>query len=493
MKLSTRIFRLIILIFTVAGIDCTASDIAYGPYEVGFASFKTYDDSRPYLMGEDSTSRPLLIHFWYPSMEKHEGQILAFKHYIDLIALRENYAKSTSEVDENTFNYVHAYSEYAKIKLGLDTSLHAPDILESPVLAKSQIPMQNMDSKFPLLIYAPSNSKSSVQNHMICEYLASHGFMILSVGSAGPTSIERKGLEESIMAQVMDMEYILKYGEDSLNISYTTLGLFGFSSGGLANTIFQMRHERVDAVLSLDGGQEYGAYMALYKMADFNLGKTKVPYCSFVNNYENFSIYPIYNSVITSDKYMFRMPHLNHSGFISHWRFFESCSGSSTISPAGISYDHMSQCALGFFNKYLKPASALDESRLTGSPDEEYIQDFSPDYSSVATLCNQLLDDNLDSAIRLVTINKSEFFKVEIQLDILARMFIDSNIDHAICLCSINVEMHPDSWKAHYSLGYAYKEKGETLLSKEAVLKAKKLNPENPDIANLLSELNEVN
>ncbi|NOR34441.1 MAG: hypothetical protein GQ579_07140 [Bacteroidales bacterium] len=483
---------LTILICTIPEISCTASDLENGPYKVGFESYKTYDETRLYLLGEDTISRPLLIHFWYPSQEKIEGQALNFKHYIDLIAQREDYNRSTSEIDENSFNYVNAYSDFAKRGFGLDTSVHTHQILDTPVSARSGISLQKIGPEFPLLIYAPSNSKSSVQNHMICEYLASHGFMIVSVASAGPNSIQRAYIAESTMAQVIDMEHILKYCEDSLNIEYTNLGVFGFSSGGLATTIFQMRNESVDAVLSMDGGQEYGAYPGLYKMEDFNLEKTNVPYCSVVNNYENFSIYPVYNSVLTSEKYMFQMPYLDHNGFISHWRFFESCSPGSIKSPIGISYDYMSECALGFFSKYLKPAPSLSDSNFFSGLDKEYIRAVSQDYSCITTLCNALLDNNLDSAARLVDDHKAELFAEETQINILARMFIDSKIDLAIWLYINNVKNHPDSWQAHYDLGYAYKEKGETLLSKNELLKAKELNPENTDITNLLNEINQL-
>ena len=492
MTIFFKIISLTILICTLPKTDCTASDLVYGPYSVGFESYNTYDDSRPYLLGEDTISRPLLIHFWYPSQENIEGHTLDFKHYIDLIAKRENYGKLTSEIDENSFNYVYAYSEFAKSNLGLDTSIHAQEILNSPVYAKSGIPIQKIGSGFPLLIYAPSNSKASVQNHMICEYLASHGFMILSVGSAGPTSMQRENIGESTMAQVTDMEHMLKYCEDSLHIKYTNLGLFGYSSGGNAITIFQMRNESVDAVFSMDGGQEYGAYLALYKMADFNLEKANVPYCTVVNNYENFSIYPLYNSVPTSEKYMFQMPYLNHNGFISHWHFFESCSSRSTKSHLGISYDYMNKCALGFFSKYLKPAPSIYDSSFLSGMDKEYILPVNDNHSSITTLCNTLLDNNLEAATSLVNENKTELFADETLVNILARMFIDTNIDLTIWLYLNNVENHPDSWQAHYNLGYAYKEKGEPLLSKNVLLKAKELNPENTDIANLLNEINQL-
>ena len=126
--------------------------------------------------------------------------------------------------------------------------------------------------------------------------------------------------DKSTIAQVTDMEYILDFALDSLHIQYTKLGLFGFSSGGNANALFQMKNGNVDAILSLDGGQEYSAYMSLYDMKEFDLGKTDVPYASVVNNYENYSIYPMVHSVVTPEKYLFPMPFLNHNGFVSYWQ-----------------------------------------------------------------------------------------------------------------------------------------------------------------------------
>jgi len=492
MNIFFRMISLSVLICTIPDVICIASDLVNGPFTVGFGSFKTHDNSRLYFSGEDTVPRPLLVHLWYPSEEMIMGSTLNFKHYIDLISQRENYAKLTSEIDQNSFNYVHAYSEFAKVNLDLDTSIHVQDILDSPVYAKSGIPIQNIVSGSPLLIYAPSNSKSSVQNHMICEYLASYGFIILSVASAGPTSIQRENIQESTMAQVIDMEYILKYCEDSLHIKYSKLGLIGFSSGGNANTIFQMRNKSVDAVFSMDGGQEYGAYIALNRMRDFDLEKADVPYCCVVNNYVDFSIYPLYGSVNTSEKYLFQMPFLNHNGFISHWRFFESCSSLTLESPGSISYDYICECALAFLSQYLMTASSLNWESFLDEMDKEYIRPIKLNNTAIATLCNTLLNEPLNSAVSYMLNHVAELFADETQVNILARMFIDGNIDLAIFLGMNNVDKHPDSWKAHYNLAYMYKEKGETALSKNSLLKANALNPDNADIVDLLNKVNKM-
>jgi len=459
----------------------------YGSYAVGFKYFKTYDESRRYILNNDTISRPLLLHFWYPSDDQDKNDSYYFKNYIDLISIRENFNKPQSEIDANSFDFVNAYAGFAKQQLGIDSSMTTQQILDCPVLAQYGIPLAKSDQKFPLIIYAPSNCKSAIQNHVICEYLASYGYMVISVGSAGSESINRKNDQQSIWAQVEDMEFILHYIEDSLKIEYAGLGLFGFSTGGLATTIFQMNNDKVKAVFSMDGSQEYGSYITLFNAEGFDLSKTNVPNCLLVNNYENFSIYPFYSSIVSNEKQLFRMPYLDHNGFVSFWRFFDLCSTKNSISKFCTSYDYICSTALAFFNTY-----------LTNSPSElniqanEYIILDTCDNSIVAQLNNTILTFSIDSAMRFVDRNQEVFKSKENEINILSRMYRDSDLNVSVQLLMFNMEMHPDSWKPLYELAYGYKVNGDLTLAKETVLKAQQLDPENSEITHLLEEINKA-
>lgn len=473
----------------ISGNFCAAQKLEKGSRNVYFTSYEVYDDSRQYILGLDTIARPMLIHFWYPSLENSKDKHLDFKNYIDLISLRENFKRASTEVNEGSYNFVNAYSEFAKRQYDLDTSISTQQLLDGPVGAKSGLANINNTDDLPLIIYAPSNSKSAVQNHMICEFLASHGFMILSVGSAGPTSLQREAMQESIMAQVEDMEFILRYFEEKLHMGYSSLGLMGFSSGGLATTIFQMRNKQVKAVFSMDGGNEYGAYPALFQLKDFDLELTNVPYCLVVNNYENFSIYPYFNSITSVEKYMFRMPYLDHNGFVSFWRFFDSCSGKPDSNPMSLSYDYICECALRFYETYLKPGPSMSADSRFIFEANSFMQPVYQDNSAVAQLCNLASRDKMDLATGHLNENRALYADKENEINILGRMLIDKHIDFTLQLYLFNVENHTDSWQAYYSLGYAHKVKGDITESKNALLKAQELNPENSDIAALLDEL----
>jgi len=486
-----KISYLSILFILLSGGFAYAQIIEIEPCDVGFEYYKTYDDSRRYILNDDTISRPLLIHFWYPSNANTKKDSYYFKDYIDLIAIREDFNKPAPEIAEHSINFINAYAGFARQYLGLDTNTTTQQILDCPVLAHHGSALANSKEAFPLIIYAPSNSKSSVQNHIICEYLASHGFMVISVGSAGENSIERGIDQESILAQVMDMEYLLHYFEDSLKIKYTGLGLMNFSSGGLATSIFQMKNKNVKAVFSMDGSQEYGAYNSLFKVEGFNLEEANVPYCLLINNFENFSIYPYYNSINSDYKYMIRMPYLGHSGFVSYWNFFNFCSATSSVNHFCESYNSICDIALLFFDEYLQSEPAGKTKSKLNFQASEYVQPVSSNNSMVMQLCNSILTNGLDTA-KVFLYEKQEVFKEkENEINLLSRMFIDRYIETSIALLTFNTEMHPDSWKAHYELGFAYKEKGEMSLSKEALLKAQQLNPENSEIRKLLTDISE--
>ncbi|MCK5536705.1 MAG: hypothetical protein KAI79_07750 [Bacteroidales bacterium] len=483
---------LVFFVFILSNGFCFAQDSADAPYSVGFQHYKTYDESRSYIVNKDTISRPLLIHFWYPSKENLKKEPYSFKNYIDLISLREDFNKASSEVDRNSFNFVNAYAGFAKQHLGVDTSLTTQKILNSSVIAQYGIAIAKSKNNFPLIIYAPSNSKSAVQNHIICEYLASHGYLVIAVGSAGANSLNRRNNPESIMAQVNDMEFTLSYLEDCLKIKYSSLGVMGFSSGGVATVIFQMRNKKVKAVFSMDGGQEYGTYISLSKVEGFNLEKTNVPYCLLHNNYENFSVYPFYNSIVSKEKYRFRMPYLDHNGFVSYWRFFDLCSSKNSVSKFCISYDYISSTALTFFNAYLKPKHVSNSKSELSFQNNEYIKPITSDNSMITKLGNLILSDGIGKAMDFIKSNQEIFIKKENEINILSKMFRDSYKDEAKELLLYNTKNHPNSWQAHFELGFTYKLYSELSLAKESLLKAQQLNPENTEINKLLNEINEL-
>ncbi len=349
MKNKTKLGKLkltfYLLLFVVIHWSCTPINEKID-YPVGFKYYQVQDSSQRYIYNQDTIPRPMLIHFWYPSDDLTDLNKMIFKQYVDLISIREDCSKPKEVIDNESTNFINAYAGYAKSNFGIGLNSSTQEILNSPVNASLDISIAS--GEFPMIIYAPSNSKTPIQNHLICEQLASQGFFVISVGSAGENSIQRKEPGKSIEAQVKDMEFILEYIEKNIMLKYSTLGLLSFSTGGLASAIFQMKHPNVKAVCSLDGSQEHSFYIYLSKLKDFNINNTEVPYFLMVNKTIS-SIYPFFNSVKSRNKIASRMPYLDHFGFVSYWTYFDQCKPDTLQHNYSISYQKICENTSSFF------------------------------------------------------------------------------------------------------------------------------------------------
>jgi len=460
-------------------------------YNVGFRYYKEYDTTRLYIYNQDTIFRPMLINFWYPSKEESEKDKMNYKQYIDLISIREDFSKTKDIIDSDSYNFLNAYAEYAKKTYKIGLNINTQQILESPVKASLNLPIEK--GEFPLIIYAPSNSKSPLQNHIICEYLASHGFYVISVSSAGSNSIERKDLEKSILAQVEDMEFILDYLENSIKINYSNVGLLGFSTGGLATSIFQMKHNNTKAIFSMDGSHEYSLYLSLSKLKDYNIDKTEIPYF-LVGNHNSQSIYPYFNSIKSKNKFFFRMEYITHFGFVSFWTYFDNCNPDIIEHNYSISYQFICESALTFFDATLNQNKKSNNDLLNlSSQKNNYAVHERLDYSQATKLLNIFLQENIDSAISMYKNNKAINFNKydynEKEISVLGRMILDYDSGASEKLFLFNQEEYPDSWHVYFDLAYSYKIKGDIDLAKKTLLKAQEKEPGNKDVRDLLKEL----
>ncbi len=489
--MKTAINYIFVFVLIALSNFCLAQSNEKKMYSVGFKSYKTFDTSRQYFVNNDTIARPLLIHFWYPGKVDGNRENLTFKDYIDLISIRENYTKTTDEINGNSFGFVNAYLGFAKTNFEIDSSVTTQQVLDSPVKAFRNA--QFIDRAFPVIIYAPSNSKTPIQNHVICEYLAGHGFYVVSVASAGPNSIDRRDLGKSTLAQVEDMEFILDYLQKSAKINYSSVGLFGYSTGGLATSIFQMKNSETKAVFSMDGSQEYSLYTIISNLNEYDIDKTEIPYF-LVGNQDSPSIYPYFNSIKSQNKLFYRMPYLGHFGFVSFWTFFDSCNPDTILHNYSFSYQAICESALAFFNATLIENNTSNDKLFSLSLQEnEYAIKEKIDYSEPTNLMNTFLQENIDLAISTYKdhkeINFNNYNYSEEEISVLGRMIIDYDLGASEKLYLFNQQEYPDSWHVYFDLAFLYKIKGDKELAKKALSKALEIEPDNKDVKALLKEL----
>lgn len=232
---------IVFVLITNIRADSLSGALQKGSYEVGFRVVHSYDYSRAY---KGKQGRPMQIAVWYPANEKTRK--LKFFEYLDLYLTEEGLAKpGEKERQENL-------AMWKKELAGrVDPPADSEKLLQSETFAARNAPAAR--GSFPVLIYGAGGQGESFENSVMFEYLASHGYFVLASPAAGhnehKTTVDAIGLE----AEARDMEFLIAQAKQFPEADLARLGVMGWSWGGLAAMLVQMRNPNVDAVLSLDG------------------------------------------------------------------------------------------------------------------------------------------------------------------------------------------------------------------------------------------------
>jgi dienelactone hydrolase len=112
--------------------------------------------------------------------------------------------------------------------------------------------------RFPVVvIYAPSLSSMAWENADLCEYLASHGYVVVASPDMGATSREMTVDLGGIDAQAQDISFLIGYAQTLPNTEMSEIAVAGFSWGGISNLFAAARDNRIDALVALDGSMRY--------------------------------------------------------------------------------------------------------------------------------------------------------------------------------------------------------------------------------------------
>ena len=111
--------------------------------------------------------------------------------------------------------------------------------------------------RFPVVIYAPSFAAPATENFDLCEYLASHGYVVIASRSLGAREVMMTEDVAGVEAQAADISFLVNYAQTLPQADITKIAAAGFSWGGMANVFAAARSNRIKALVSLDGSIRY--------------------------------------------------------------------------------------------------------------------------------------------------------------------------------------------------------------------------------------------
>jgi pimeloyl-ACP methyl ester carboxylesterase len=328
-----------------------------GPYPIGLKIVYQFDRSRTYpsapkdsskpSVGDDA--RPLQTLLWYPSL-RSTTKPMTVGDYVQLADTEIHF--NAPDEKENRWRSL--------LKASFDIPLSA---------VREAKPAKG---RYPVLIYAPSDSSVSWENADLCEYLASHGYVVLASPSVGVSTRDMTDDLDGINAQARDISFLITYATSLPDTDLSEVAVVSWSWGGISSLFASARDPRIDALVEMDGSMCY--YPGLVKRAgDVRPERMTIPLLCFTRNVsledlENDDVPPadkvgpnVLNTWIHGDLLTVNMLGMSHPEFSSMFqrresaqRFAENQVADYEREDANTSHAWVALYTLNFLDAYLK-------------------------------------------------------------------------------------------------------------------------------------------
>ncbi|NJB71640.1 dienelactone hydrolase [Saonia flava] len=481
-------------------------DLNFGNYEVGFKHYTISDSTRTYSRIYDYNNqkipRPIPVSVWYPSRQNTSGKKrLKVLDYLEVLKEEEEWEHLPNEQILNWFYYYNT----------------PENIDHTKEMAKAYFKLEFAKDKFPVIVYSPSYQASSIENFSLCEYLASHGYIVISSPSRGTDTrwFGRNNAKE-METQARDVEFLIKEVMKFPNANPEKIATLGFSFGGLASIIAQVRNDNIKAVVSLDGTERY-QYKLIKKSPFFDIKKIDVPYLHMAQKEipeevlrednidpELNSEFQLYDSITNSNAYKLKFHNLTHSYFSTLGVLFQQRDTRQDKKDSEImeSYKWVSVYTLNFLNNYLKTHAnahgfiennpldnGIGEGLLSKQAKKAKIPEFTfQDFNELASYqdYNNLYELYISTKAKHPSLELPEgnLNRVGLQL-----VFNPSTSKQGIYVFMLATKLYPNSANLYDSLAEAYLFIGNKEKAMENFEKSLELNAQNQTAIDRLKQL----
>ncbi len=472
-----------------------------GPYTVGLRVVLQRDETRAYVerfdeLGKPNTGdrgRPIQTVIWYPA-KKTSAPTVTDGDYLALSATEEGPAKGDLEKS-----------------LGFARGLFKTYLNDRMWAVRDAAPEPG---RFPVVIYAPSFSAPSIENIDLCEFFASHGYVVLASPDLGA---HQRGMTPDlpgIAAQAGDIGFLISYAGTLPNTDMSEIAVAGFSWGGISNLFAAARDSRIDALVSLDGSARY--FPKLVKdSGDVHPDQIAVPILFFTSanmtledmaRHHQDATEDVLNDLTHTDLTIVHMNGMQHGNFASMFQRMDDNGGPPTprdysAEEANEGYNWVARYTLAFLNATLKhdPAGSAFLKKTpgeNGAPPHFITIDARPAQGLITNFDSfrgQLGQRGFDHASEVYAEFKkaSPDFKLdESQVNAWGYLLIqEGHYPQAIAVMKLNIEINPKSTNAWDALGEAYRNSGDTANAIKSYEKAVEVDPNNTAVKAKLKDL----
>jgi len=464
-----------------------------GPYPVGLKVVNQYDSSREFPETPNRAEAPaqqgnrsLQTLIWYPALRSSSKPMTVG----DYVALADREIHFDAPDPENN-------KWRSRLKNSFDSSLWA---------VRDAKPR---DGRYPVVIYAPSDSSIAWENADLCEYLASHGYVVLASPSMGASTRDMTDDLAGINAQALDISFLVSYAGRLPDTDSSKVAVVSFSWGGISSLFAAARDLRIQVLAEMDGSMRY--YPGLVASAgDIHPEQLKIPLLFFTSNEMNYienldKNYhgppndrigrSVLNAWTQGDVVTVNMVGMSHPEFCS---MFQRMKNAATFADdqvadygredANISYSWVTRYVLQFMNAYVKHENVA-KSFLGRTPGENGIPRhimeirFSPkSFAEIMQSAARAGDDSAWKAFQSFAADPMHRYMTgeENAINRLGYAFLQNkDASSAVVLFKLNTKAYPDSANAWDSLGDGYEATNDIQDARMAYARSVALNPGN--------------
>lgn len=488
----------------IAQVSFSKLSLPYGKYDVGFKHYIRYDNTRTYERLGDwnkkASARPIPISCWFPSQKQAQNNQMTIEDYMVILKEEEEWEVLPNDRILDWFYYSNSDDNKTHLK-------------EKVKAIQNTKPFQN---KFPVVVYSPSYQASSVENFALCEFLASHGFTVISSPSRGTANrFLEGGTTKDIETQARDIQFLINEIGNQSFADINNLALMGFSFGGISNVLAQTMDKRVKAIICLDGSIKY-QYQKIQSSPYFDFSKVDVPFIFMsqkdipkdvmkedkIDSTLN-TTFEFYDSLKYSNAYYLKFNNMTHSYFSAMGVLFQDRDIRQDKSDTEImdSYKWVNIYTLNFLNAFLnkqkkgklfldnQPADngVADEIILKKSK-EPLLKTFSfEDFNLLAIKQNY---NDMDNLYKTIIKGHPTFKFEEWKANTLGlTLLFKKRTREGINVLLLNTHLFPESANAYDSLGEGYLIAGDRIKAAESFKNSLKFDPQNQNAIKRLKQL----
>jgi pimeloyl-ACP methyl ester carboxylesterase len=352
-----------------------------GPYAVGFRSLWQMDYSRVYnTVFNDKTTyasgkapRPILINLWYPAERPSNQPPMLHRDYLKIQTEDPRLARFTAKLAEYERDTVSTeVMGKPDAALTVDERRRLEHFWAASTACFRDAPP--LGRRFPLVIYHAGAGSSFEDNAVFCEFLASHGYIV--VGSAFQNGTGRTLAVDGRDGSARDLEFLIAHARRQPNVDWQAIGLVGHSLGAQAILMFRAQAASpVDAVVSLDSTQDYHtlASPGWRDMTRQILENSRHFQGALLMVANSKALFQLADSLDHAERYYFTLKDQDHDEFVSQGILRRALENAAKPGDRGLrnelergraGYESVCAYALAFFDVYLKRQSGRREALL---------------------------------------------------------------------------------------------------------------------------------